>query len=161
MNLQKPYIVEVTDKKIITPYCFLSTVKENKKYFTRNEIEGADRARDLQQHLDWPPDQYIIDQLQHNQITNCPVTPDDVKRATEIYGKAIPILKGKMVRKTPKHIETKERVPIHPEIFKLHPNLSIHLDFCFINGNPYLTTITGKIDYRTIKKFKGRGKVKS
>ena len=82
-----------------------------------------------------------------------------MKRATVIYSRAIPILKGKLVRKTPKHIETKECIPILPNLVKLHPNLPIHLDFCFINGNPYLSTITGKIDYRTIKRFKGRGKV--
>ena len=134
-------------------------VTANKEYFTQNEIEGADRVRELQQQLDWPADQYMIEQLQHNRIINCPVTPDDVKRAIAIYGRVIPILKGKMVHKTPKHIKTKERIPILPNIVKLHPNLPIHLDFCFINGNPYLTTIIGKIDYRTIKRFKGRGKV--
>ena len=101
----------------------------------------------------------MIEQLQYNQIINCLVTPDNVKRATAIYGRAIPILKGKMVRKTPKHIERKKRIPILPNIIKLHLNLPIYLDFCFINGNPYLTTITCKIDYRTIKRFKGRGKV--
>ena len=76
-----------------------------------------------------------------------------------IYGNAIPILKGKMVRKTPKHVETKERVPIHPDIIKLHPNLPLHIDFYFINRNPYFTTITGKIDNRTIKRFRGQGKM--
>ena len=116
MSLNNPDIVEVTNNQKVTPYSFLSTVASNKEYFTRHEIEGADRARDLQQYLDWPADQYIIEQLQHNRITNCPVTPDDVKRATAIYGKAIPILKGKLVRKTPKHIETTERIPIHPEL---------------------------------------------
>ena len=64
-----------------------------------------------------------------------------------------------MVHKTPKHVETKEQVPIHPDIDKLHPILPLHLDFCFINGNPYFTTITGKIDYRTITRFRGRGKM--
>ena len=83
-----------------------------------------------------------------------------MKRTTVIYGRVIPILKGKMVRKTPKHIETKEHIPIFPNIVKLHPNLPIHLDFCFINGNLYLITIKGKIDYRTIKRLKDRGKVK-
>ena len=101
MNLSTPDIVEVTTKHAVTPYCLLSTVQANKEYFIRNEIEGADKARDLQHHLDWPADQYLIEQIKNNRITNCPIT-------TAIYGKAIPILKGKMVRKTPKHIETKE-----------------------------------------------------
>ena len=82
-----------------------------------------------------------------------------MKRATAIYGRAIPILKGKMVRKRPKHTETKEHIPILPNLVKLYLNLPIHLDFCFINGNPYLKMITGKIDYRMNKRFKSRGKV--
>ena len=38
----------------ITHYSFFSTVKANKKYFTRAELEGADKARALQANLRWP-----------------------------------------------------------------------------------------------------------
>ena len=40
--------LEITNKNEVTPYCFLSTVTVNKEYFTRNKIEGADRAYELQ-----------------------------------------------------------------------------------------------------------------
>ena len=43
-----PNTLEITNKNKVTPYCFLSTVTANKEYFTRNEIEGVDRARELQ-----------------------------------------------------------------------------------------------------------------
>ena len=32
------------------------------------------------------------------------------------------------------------------------------MDFCFINGNPYFTTITEKVNYRDIKRCRGRGR---
>jgi hypothetical protein len=38
----------------ITLYSFFSTVKANKKYFTHAELEGADKARNLQASLRWP-----------------------------------------------------------------------------------------------------------
>ena len=66
---------------------------------------------------------------------------DDVKHAHAIYGLATAILKGGIVRKKPKHVEFKRRITIKEEILKHH---------CFINGQPYLTTITGKVNYRTI-----------
>ena len=32
------------------------------------------------------------------------------------------------------------------------------MDFCFINRHPYFTTITGKVNYRTIIQCRGRGR---
>jgi len=47
-------IICKTNNNNITEYSFLSTVKDNKAYFHRREIEGADQARILQQLIDWP-----------------------------------------------------------------------------------------------------------
>ena len=32
------------------------------------------------------------------------------------------------------------------------------MDFCFVKGHPYFTTITGKVNYRTIVRCHGRGR---
>ena len=51
-----------------------------------------------------------------------------------------------------------KRVNIPTEVLDHHKCLPMHLDFCFINGNPYLTTITVKVNYRTAERTKGRGR---
>ena len=80
------------------------------------EIEGADKARHLQQILGWPSDQALITALQGNQILNCPITADDSHRALAIYGPVVLILAGKMVRRHKPYNTTtnKEQVVVHP-----------------------------------------------
>ena len=85
----------------VDAYSFLSTVSSNKQHFTRQEIEGADRARSLQQLLGWPSTADLKRYVANNLITNCPVTVDDITRAQYIYGPPTPLLQGKMTRKTP------------------------------------------------------------
>ena len=63
-------------------------------YFTRAEIEGSDRARDLQHLLIWPSDQQLVNSTSKNFIINFPVLSDGVRRAHAIYGPATSILKG-------------------------------------------------------------------
>ena len=99
------------------------------EYFTRKEVEGVDRAHDLQYILGWPSNQQLITVLSKNFIINCPVLSDDVRCAHAIYVPATAILKGKMARKKPKHIEFKQHIPIQRGIHKYHPELPLHMNF--------------------------------
>jgi len=122
-------------QKIVNEYAFFSTVSNDKEYFTRVEIEGADKAHDLQHILDRPSDQALITDLQGNQILNCHITADDMCRAVAIYGPAVPILAGKMVRRHKQYNTTtnKEGVLVHPQMPQHHKYLHLHTDFCFIS----------------------------
>ena len=64
------------------------------EYFTRADIEGSDRAHDLQQLLGWPSDQQLINVLSKKLIINCPVLSDNVRRAHAIYGPVTTLFKG-------------------------------------------------------------------
>ena len=128
------------------------------EYFIRAEIEGLDIARDLQHLLGWPSNKQLINVLSKNLIINCPVLSDDVRHTHAIYGPATAILKGGMVRKKPKHVEFKHRIPIQWSILEHNPELPLHIDFCFINEHLYFTTVTGKVNYRTIVRCRGWGR---
>jgi hypothetical protein len=65
---------------------FLNTVAANKATYTRREIEGADKARALYKKIGRPSEQEFSKILNNNLIRNCPVTPEDAKRALIIYG---------------------------------------------------------------------------
>ena len=46
---------EYKNNSAVAPYFnFIQTVKENKLHFSRQELEGADRARRLQSLAGWP-----------------------------------------------------------------------------------------------------------
>ena len=120
------------------------------EYFICAYIEVADRARDLQHLLGWPSNKQLINALSKNLIINCPVLSDDLRHAHAIYGPATAILKEEMVRKKPKCVGFKQRITVQVEILKHHPELPLHMDFCFINVHPYFAAITGKVNYSTI-----------
>ena len=77
-----------------TNYSLFSTVNTKMEYFTRADIEVADRARELQHLQGWISDQQFINALSKNLIINCTVILDDLKRAHASYKPATNILKG-------------------------------------------------------------------
>jgi hypothetical protein len=76
----------------------VSTVAEQKKLFSRRQIADTDAARALYRKIGHPDEAEFLSILQRNLIRNCPVTPDNARRALLIYGPDIAVLKGKMTR---------------------------------------------------------------
>ena len=118
---------------------FAQTVTNNKTYYSRREIQGADRARALQATLGWPSTSTFLRIINNNLIHNSTITADDIKRAEHIYGAAVPLLQGKMVRTTPSSVRI-QSTPIPAPIIKQHPTLQLYLDFFFVNNIPFLHT---------------------
>ena len=85
----------------ITNYSLLQTVKDNKQYFTNNEIKGADLSRKYQEYLFYPGTKSLNKYVANNLITNSEITVDDVNRGELIYGPPVPYVQGHMVRTKP------------------------------------------------------------
>ncbi|GFH56607.1 hypothetical protein CTEN210_13083 [Chaetoceros tenuissimus] len=118
---------------------FFSTVSKNKEYFSRQEIEGAEKARELQGQVGWPSDQQFKEALsgKGQAFINAPVTPDDVTRAAAIHGgMAEPLLMGKMTRT--KVIEAVNRV------IAIHKDRGFEIEYVF--GDNEFEKLEGKID---------------
>jgi hypothetical protein len=92
---------------------FLQTIEENLKKYSRHQIEGAYRARDLLHALSCPSVADLKKALQMNAIANCPVTINNVTRAEDISGPDIASLKGKTTHHKPSPY-VKEVVDIPP-----------------------------------------------
>jgi hypothetical protein len=120
-------------------YLFLLTVAGNKASFTRREIEGADKARALYRKIGPPSEKDFNDILDNQLIRNCPVTSDDAKRAVQIYGPAINVLKGKNVKKQNKGIKNYQPIQIPAPIIQKYRDLRIFMDIVFVNGTPFFT----------------------
>ena len=148
------------DVKIpLTAYSYLQTVSSNRSLFTRRENAGADAARTLYRHLGRPSPKRFISYINNGLIRNCPITPADVKRAQHIYGPDIAFLKGKTTQRPPlKHIPTVLPTPLPDFIAEHHSELTICVDFFYVQRNLFLHFIARKIGYRTSTAVPNRSK---
>jgi Zinc knuckle len=136
----------------VTAYTMVSTVAGQKKLFTNRQVAAADAARDLYRKLGRPSEPEFQSILRHNLIRNCPVTPDDARRALLIYGPDIAVLKGKTTRSSPApRAPTFEAVPIPAPVLAHHRNVTLCADFFFVQGICFLHTISRDIGFRTVK----------
>jgi len=148
-----------TTKDSVVGYSMLSTVAQQKKMFSRREIAAADIARALYRKLGRPSESEFQSILRQNLVRNCPVTPDDAKRATIIYGPDIAAIKGKTTRSNAApRAPTFVAVPIPAPILQHHRDVTLCADFFFVQGIPFYHTISRGIGFRTVALVTNRNK---
>ena len=76
----------------------IQTVQQNEAGYSQRQLATARVARDLYSKVGHPSMQDFKAMVKNNLILNCPVTLDDIDRASKIYGANIAALKGKTVR---------------------------------------------------------------
>jgi hypothetical protein len=137
----------------------ISTVVEQKKLFSPRQIKDADQARELYRKLGRPDEVEFQNILRNNLIRNCPVTPGDAQRALVIYGPDIATIKGKTTRSEPSsHVPTFEAVQLPPPILEHHMDVTLCVDFFFVQGVIFLHTISRGIGFRTVSCVADRNK---
>ena len=130
-------------------YSCVSTVADNRAVFTRRELEGADRARQLYRTIGHPSQRKFEAILDHGSILNCPVTKADAQCANTIYGPDLAYLKGKTTdHPTSPHEATQVFSPLPEEIAKYHSNITLCIDFFYVQRLPFIHAISRKIGYR-------------
>ena len=110
-----------------------------------NEIKGADAARQQQEEIGWPSDSFYRTIVKRNLLVNTEVTIDDVQRAERIYGPAKPMLQGSMIRQRPTSNRI-EKIQLPLTISTHHSNVSISIDFFFVNRHAFLTSKSSKLN---------------
>ena len=90
-----------------------------------------------------------------NAIANCPVTIGDMNLAEEIFGKDIPTLKGKMMRRKPTPV-VHSLIEIPPELIEAQHAIDLCFDTIYVNGLAFLMTISKRIMYCTVVWIKER-----
>ena len=134
----------------VTPYSttLVQTVKSNQSLYTKRDIQGADRARALQQQLGWPSNNVFLRIINDNLIHNSSVTIQDIKQAQYIYGTPPPLLKGHMIRTQPTAVQV-QTVPPPQQILGHYPTLQLYVDFFYVNRIPFLHTKCSDIGFLT------------
>ena len=120
----------------VNAYTMVSTIlAEQKKLFSRRQVAAADLARDLYRKIGRPGEAEFYSILTKNLIRNCPVTPNDARRALHIYGPDVAALKGKAVRsEAAPRAPTFGAVPLPMPITLHHRNVTLCADFFFCAG---------------------------
>ncbi len=78
-----------------------TTVAEKEKMYSKAEVERARGVRELKRNLGGASDKELNEFIANGVALNCPFTPEDVRRASIIYGPDIACLKGKMTSPGP------------------------------------------------------------
>jgi hypothetical protein len=128
----------------------IQTLSDNKQNFTACMIARADQARCLQNTIGRPPTQRLLEIIDKCMLPNCPITREDVIIAEQIYGPNLGGLKGRTTRTSSPKSDGIAVTGVPPEILKYHQNVTLSIDFMFINGIPFLVTISKGIKFGTI-----------
>jgi hypothetical protein len=123
----------------------MSTVDENKGFYTQRQFEKAKKARELYHALGTPSLNDFKAILRMNTISNNTVTLDDIKIAEQIFGPDIGQLKGKQ---QPMPVVS-DRIEIPQELIVSQKEVTLSMDGMKVNGLAFLTTISHNIYYRT------------
>ncbi|KAL7577185.1 hypothetical protein ACA910_003520 [Epithemia clementina (nom. ined.)] len=126
----------------------VETIEENKRMFTPRQVKRAKTAQALYYAIGTPSLKDFKMIVQSNVIRNSPVTVEDIDLAEQIFGPDIGSLKGKSTRQRPTPI-VNDYIEIPSELILQHEDVQLCIDTMFINGLPFLTTISRQIMYRT------------
>ena len=129
-------------------YQLLDTVEDNEMLYSQRQLDKAKKARNLLHTLGCPTIRDLKNIITMNGIRDCDVTLEDIDTAEQIFGKDVASLKGKTVRQKVAPV-VHNVVSIPPELMKIHHNIELCIDTLFVNGLPFLTTISKNIKYRT------------
>jgi hypothetical protein len=136
----------------------LDTVRNNREGFTDRDYEQAKRARKALDLVGYPSPKDFEHMVSSNMINNFPVTSIEVTNANKIFGPYLATLKGKTLRITPPPV-MKDCAKIPKEIMSLNRNFTLAIDIMFINGLPFMVSISRKIKFTTVKYLLGRKQI--
>jgi hypothetical protein len=158
LKLDDDFNLNVTKSNdLVNDYSFfheVGTVQQNEANFTQREVQKAREAIDLMRGLGYVEPRQLIRYINHGGIIlNSPVTADDVRRAETIYGRHPALLKGKAVRKQPTHNTKQAIVPVPDHVRAHYNDVTLAVDYFYVNKNRFLHTISTDIRFRTCTPF--------
>jgi hypothetical protein len=107
---------------------FIQMVKDNMKRFSKRQIAGATRAKDLFENMIFPSTVDFRAIISAGRVPGSNVTLEDVKAAKVIWGPSVLKMKGNMVRSNGKKV-VQSIIKVPTELIKLHKMLNWQLTF--------------------------------
>jgi hypothetical protein len=145
--------------KLKKAFSFFNTVAENMKLYKKREIKKAQDVIDFNRKINNQCTSKLTKIIQDNKVMNVPFTLGDVQRSERIFGPQIPPLKGRTRNRQAQHIETLPIIQIPKSLHDDLKNVTLCIDFHFVNGVTVFHSISRRIDYRTVSFPLSRSKV--
>jgi hypothetical protein len=133
-----------------TEDCAIIMVEENHDGYTWRELAKAKETRWAMGVAGYPSQKDFKNMVRLNIVRNCPVMPNDINTADNIFGPNVASLKGKTIRNTQEPVLT-EYVEIPKEILDLNKDVTLTADVMFVDGLGFLNTASRKIKFATSK----------
>ncbi len=117
-----PCGLHVCYPKKMGQFGFVQTVQDNMKLFSKCQLAGAQRARELYELLLYPSTSDFRAIVSAGDVPDPNVTLDDVKATDVTWGRSVLKMKGNMTRKNGKRM-TQSIVKVPMESIKLHKDV--------------------------------------
>jgi hypothetical protein len=105
-------------------------------------------SQKVQNVISRPSTQQFLSILRGNLLPNCPLTPNDITAAEDIFGPDIGSLKGKQVPLTPDVVHF--NVPEMPAfIYERYKDVKVAVDIMYVNKIPFFVSISRDIHFCT------------
>jgi len=111
---------------------FVVTVEDNKKMFSKRQVEGATAARNTYEALLCPSVEDFNSIIKMGGIKGCKLTTDDAKISFKIFGPSVPKDKGNRVRQAAKRHPT-SIIAVPKELIQAQKKVTLCIDFFFVN----------------------------
>jgi hypothetical protein len=129
----------------VSTHVFATTsVKKQKEMFSGRDVQRAEVVRKLHNATGPMSLKDDIKAVSSGQITNCPVTPSDIKVAEIIFGPNQMCLKGKTTRKTTKQVRI-EPTPLPLSMSEKYREVTLAADIMFVRGYRFFVTVSEHI----------------
>jgi len=140
----------ISVSRLNNAFSFLSTVDSNKGMFKARDVRKADESMVLHRRTNHMAKDKFLRVVKNDLIRNCPVTLGDVKRSHVIYGPSIPALKGRTRYEETPRVREREIMQLPVELYEDLKNVTLCVDFFYVNGLTVFHTISRRVGYRTV-----------
>ncbi len=144
-----PCGLHVCYPKNMGEFGFVQTVEDNMKLFSKQQIAGAVRARDLFKKMIYPSTADFRVIVSAGGISGCEVTPKYVEPAEVIWGQSVLKMKGNTVRRNGKWV-AQSIIKVPKKLIKLQQDVELAIDCFFVNKHIFFTTYSTKICFTTV-----------
>ena len=149
-----PYL-DLDDQDNDGAIMLVQTVRQNFEGYTRQEVERAIEARNLQNNTGHPSETAYKAEVSRRPVesrlfADSHIEPSDISNARKIFGPSLPCRKGKWVRGKSTRVSS-EYVSIPANLINANKYVTLVADVMFVSGLPFFITMSRKIRFITVQ----------
>ena len=118
--------------------------------YNRHDVRKATDATLLNRKVNHLAKDKFIRIVKNNWIRNNPDTVGDVRRSYYIFGPPLPPIKGRTGYKESPRIQDSDIIEILKSMYENLKNVTLCVDFHYVNGIAVFHSISRRVDYRTV-----------